>query len=53
MKNVNYQRVASDEIEKRDFTLKKSVCVAVFYYSPGKISRQKEKYPRNYRKIVG
>jgi len=53
MQKVDYQRVASDEVEKRDFTLEKSVCVAVFDYPPRKISRQKEKNPRNYRKIVG
>ena len=53
MKYVNHKGVASDEVEKRNFTLEESFCVAVFDYSPRKISRQKEKNPRNYRKIVG
>ena len=53
MEDVDYQRVTSDEVKKRDSAFKKSVGVAVFYCPPRKITEYKEENPRNYRKVVG
>ena len=52
MKKVDYQRVASDEVKKWDSAFKKSVCVAVFDYSPRKITEYEQKNPRYYRKVI-
>ena len=53
MKKVDYQRVTSDEVKKRDSAFKKNVGVAVFDCPPRKITEYKEKYPRYYREVVG
>ena len=53
MEDVDYQRVTSDEVKKRDSAFKKSVGVAVFDCPPRKITEYKEENPRNYRKVVG
>ena len=53
MEKVDYQRVTSDEVKKRDSAFKKSVGVAVFDRPPRKITEYKEENPMNYRKVVG
>ena len=53
MENVDYQRVTSDEVKKRDSAFKKTIGFTAFNYPPRKITEYKEKYPRYYREVVG
>ena len=52
MENVDYQRVTSDEVKKRDSAFKKTIGFTAFNYPPRKITEYKEENPSNYRKVV-